>query len=119
MKTLSFLIGTAIILDSTLGLRAQGCCAGSAAMPAGCSMGGAAAGHEGHGGTTASAPAQTALPKLALSGAAKPVFENYLAAQASLASDSMGKNFHQRLSARPGRAGRRSQDVPDRSGYAS
>jgi predicted ATPase len=54
-------------------------------------MGGAAAGHEGHGGTTASAPAQIALPKLALSGAAKPVFENYLAAQASLAGDSMEK----------------------------
>lgn len=91
MKTLSFLIGTAIILGSTLGLRAQGCCAGGAAMPASCNMGGAAAGHEGHGGTTASAPAQIALPKLALSGAAKPVFENYLAAQASLAGDSMEK----------------------------
>lgn len=38
---------------------------------------------------TASAPAKTALLKLNLKGVAKPVFENYLAAQASLASDSL------------------------------
>lgn len=79
MKTLSFLIGTALTLGSAAALRAQGCC----------STHSGATGHAGHGQTTASAPAKTGALKLALSGAAKPVFENYLAAQASLASDSL------------------------------
>ena len=79
MKALPFLIRTAMILGSTAVGHAQGCC-----PPAG------AAGHAGHGGTTAPAAAKAGVPKLALNGAAKPVFENYLAAQASLAGDSMG-----------------------------
>jgi len=78
MKTLSFLIGTTLILGSAVAGRGQGCCPASGAT-----------GHAGHGQMTASAPAKTAGPKLALNGAAKPVFENYLAAQSSLAADSM------------------------------
>lgn len=78
MKTLSLLFGTALILGSTTAGRAQACCPPSGAT-----------GHAGHSGTTASAPAKTTAPKLALNGVAKPVFENYLAAQASLASDSL------------------------------
>ena len=78
MKTLSLLFGTALILGSTTAGRAQGCCPPSGAT-----------GHAGHGGTTASAPAKSPAPNLALNGIAKLVFENYLAAQASLAGDSL------------------------------
>ncbi|MCW5552245.1 MAG: DUF3347 domain-containing protein [Verrucomicrobiae bacterium] len=78
MKTLSLLFGTALVFGSTTAGRAQGCCTPSGAT-----------GHAGHGQTTAGAPTKTAAPKLAMNGAAKPVFENYLAAQASLAGDSM------------------------------
>lgn len=78
MKTLSLLFGTALILGSTAAGRAQGCCPPSGAT-----------GQAGHGGTTASAPAKNTAPKLALNSVAKPVFENYLAAQASLAGDSL------------------------------
>lgn len=78
MKTLSILFGTALVLGFSADGRAQGCCPPSGATA-----------HAGHGGTTASAPAKTTAPKLALNGVAKPVFENYLAVQASLAGDSL------------------------------
>lgn len=78
MKPTTLLIGTTLLIASATVLRAQGCCPHSGAT-----------GHAGHSPATANAPAKTAVPKLALKGAAKPVFENYLAVQASLASDSV------------------------------
>ena len=81
MKPTTLLIGTTILIATATGLHAQGCCSASSG----------ATGHAGHGQATASAPAKTTLPKLDSKGVAKPVFENYLAAQASLASDSLAK----------------------------
>ncbi len=78
LKPTTLIIGTAILLASATVLRAQGCCPHTGAT-----------GHGGHGQAAANAPAKSAVPNLALKGAAKPVFENYLAVQAALASDSV------------------------------
>ncbi len=80
MKTTTLLLGTSVLIASAAGLYAQGCCSTSP---------GAAGGHAGHGQAAAAAPAKSPLPKLALNGVAKPVFENYLVAQVSLAGDSL------------------------------
>jgi hypothetical protein len=79
MRTLSFLIGMALILGSAAAVQTQGCCSSMSS----------ATGHAGYGGDASTVLTATAVSKLALSGAAKPVIENYLAAQASLAGDSM------------------------------
>jgi len=73
------LIGTTVIIASAIGSHAQGCCS----TPVD------GTGHAEHAQTTASVPAKIARIELDLNGIAKPVFENYLIAQASLASDSL------------------------------